>query len=107
MNNGKTSIKSYIIIGVVVLLALVAYFYYKGTQAPAQETLGIDAANNDMVGERVFALLGQMNALRIDKEFFMGQAYLTLRDYSVGIPTLPVGRTNPFAPLPGLTIKAK
>lgn len=105
MNNGKTSFGSYVVIVIIVLIASVAFFYYRGTQSPALDTIGqAQSINNDVAGSRVYTLLGQIDSLNIDRDFFNDETYLTLRDYTVSVPALPVGRSNPFAPVPGLTL---
>ena len=99
--------KSTIIVISVLIVAVIAYFYYQGSKAPASQTL---QSQPDLaaqaVGSQVLALLNQIQSLRIDTSIFKDPAYRTLRDYSVEIPAVPVGRSNPFAPLPGVPAKS-
>jgi hypothetical protein len=101
MNTQKPSKMPYIIIGIVVAVAVLVYFYWAGSSTPSSETLE-ETSNGQVVGAKVFVLLNEINYLKIDSTFFTDPSYKTLRDYSVPIPTLPIGRPNPFAPLPGV-----
>jgi hypothetical protein len=102
MMNKKT------IIGViaVAVVAAVVYFYYMGHSKP--EDVGSLAIQNDpevqASAARVLVLLNQIKSINIDPKFFTSAEYQTLVDYSVVIPPLPVGRPNPFAPLPGSAV---
>jgi hypothetical protein len=105
MNNQphqKSSKLTYIILFVVVAAAMLYYFYFAGTTSPESLTLQEVSLQNQAAGIRVLNLLNEINSLRIDNVFFNEQAYKTLRDYTVDIPALPVGRPNPFSPVPGL-----
>lgn len=100
MNNTQKSSKMpYIIIAIVVIIALIGYFYWSGTQTPVGTTLEQSADSSQAVGSRVFRLLSEINSLRIDSTFFNEPAYRTLIDYSIEVPVLQIGRPNPFAPL--------
>ena len=104
MNTQRQSKTPYIIIAIVVLVGLVGYFYWNGTTAPASATLDVTTGGDQVVGAKVYKLLGEINNLKIDSAFFSNASYRTLRDYSVEIPSLPIGRVNPFAPLPGVLV---
>ena len=102
MNTQKSSKMPYVIIAIVVGIAVTVYFYWNGSQPPATTTLDQISSSDQIVGAKVFKLLSEINSLKIDSAFFSDPSYLTLRDYSVEIPPLPIGRSNPFAPLPGV-----
>ncbi len=104
MNTPKKSLKSIIIIASIIIVALIAYFYYEGSIAVSNSSLTSSAVDADaqQVGLRVMALLNQIKSLKIDTALFRDPSYSTLRDYSVAIPQQNVGRPNPFAPLPGM-----
>ncbi len=104
MNTPKKSLKSIIIIVGIIIVALIAYFYYEGSKPAANSVLVSSAADIDaqQVGVRVLNLLNQIQSLRIDTTLFSDPSYQTLRDYSVAIPQQNVGRSNPFAPIPGM-----
>lgn len=103
MNNKKSSTTSYLIIALVISGALLGYFYWTGNKSPEGLTMQeIDNADR-AVGVRVLTLLGEISSLNIDSAFFSDPSYLTLRDYTVEIPPLPVGRSNPFSSVPGMS----
>lgn len=92
------------IIITIIVVALIAYFYYEGSVPTTNSSLETSIANNEAqaVGVRVLTLLKQIKSLTIDSGLFVDPSYLTLRDYSVQIPPENVGRSNPFAPLSGM-----
>lgn len=103
-----------IILIVVIVLAVAGYFLYtSGNQTVTDATGKIAAlagggdtasAANSGVGADVLVLLNRIKSINIDPAFFTDQAYQSLVDYTVAIPTWTVGRDNPFAPLPGSTV---
>jgi len=98
-----SSLKSTVIILVIIAAALIGYFYYEGSAPSASSSLLTASANPSAsgIGQQVLGLLSQIQSLRIDTALFKDPGYLTLRDFSVTIPPQNVGRSNPFAPLPG------
>jgi hypothetical protein len=105
MNTKPSSNRSTIAVIVIIALVGLGYFYYYGSTAtPSSSISSTDV--NAAVGDQVLNLLNQIKSLNIDTSLFNDAGYLTLRDYSVPIPTLNVGRPNPFAPIPGYTAPA-
>ena len=93
--------KTWIILGVVVLVGAAAYFYISGKPSSGSS---LDATTQDAtgaVGAQVLGLLNQIKSLKIDDTFFSNPVFDTLQDFTVSIPAQSVGRPNPFAPLPG------
>jgi hypothetical protein len=91
-----------VVVGIVVLAII--YFYFSG-ESPATSNSSLQlqsSAQETLVGARVLSLLNQINSLRIDTSIFKTKEYESLTDYAVDIPEIPVGRANPFAPLPGV-----
>lgn len=107
MNNQpqhKSSKMSYLILFLIVAGGLLYYFYSTGSTTPESISMQEESLANQASGIRVLNLLNEINVLKIDNVFFSDQSYRTLRDYTNEIPTLPVGtRSNPFAPVPGLS----
>ena len=108
-NKPASSKKSTITIIAIIIVAVIAYFYYTGTQTSpdAGSSLSTVSANDQAVGAQVLALLNQIQSLKIDTSLFKDPTYLTLRDYTVAIPSVPVGRDDPFAPLPGMASSSR
>ncbi len=94
----------FIIVLVVILAFVVAmYFYTAGGKTPEGGSLlsspsGVDSS----VGAQELALLKQVQSINIDAKFFTSPLYASLVDYSQSIPDRQVGRSNPFAPVPGV-----
>lgn len=104
MNTKKESKTPYLILFIIVICAIGIYFYLKGGEIDSGLTLEQVNVENQAIGAKVLSTLNMLESLKIDGEVFQTPIYKTLVDYSVAIPPLPVGRPNPFAPLPGLTL---
>lgn len=101
--------KTTIIIIVAIVIALGgAYFYLSGdSKQPAASNSLLQSTptqSSGLIGAQVLTLLNQIRTLNIDSTVFKDKAYQSLVDYSVTIPPQNVGRTNPFAPIPGLKV---
>lgn len=98
------SLKNTIIMVSIVVVAFLLFFYFSGKDTP-EGTLTLDQSSPQSSADaaRILNLLNQIQSLRIDTSLFKATAYQTLVDYSVTIPEVPVGRPNPFAPLPGVS----
>lgn len=113
MNTNQSSKKNLIIIVVIIAIAAVAMFYFLGSKKSSDTNSLVESttAERTQAGRHVLALLNQIQRLEIDPSIFdektaLGAVFATLQDYTVEIPELPVGRANPFAPIPGEVIKS-
>ncbi len=97
----KNQIIKYVTIALIVLVAMGVYFYMNGTDTPSSGLEG-SSVEDQIGGERILALLNQINRLEINDSLFRDPVYMSLHDYTVVVPTLPVGRGDPFAPIPGM-----
>lgn len=102
-NTDKSSKKSWIIVIIIIAIAAGAYFYFQGGSAPEDDLLSV-SPSSVLVGANVLSLLNQIQSIRIDTSVFSSPAYQSLVDYTVPIPTLNVGRPDPFAPIPGFAL---
>ncbi len=102
MKQQPHSRKTLIVAIVAIIILALVYFYFSGGAATPDASSTLQTQSANVVGTRVLSLLNQIKSLRIDTSIFKDQAYQTLVDYAVEIPELPVGRPNPFAPLPGV-----
>lgn len=102
MNTPKTSKTPYIVIAIVTIFLVIGYFYWSGSKPVDSLTLE-SGGDGQVVGARVLRLLNEIDSLSIDSEFFSDKSYQTLVDRSVIVPSLPVGRSNPFSPVPGVS----
>lgn len=99
----KPNPKNTTIVAIIAVIVLaIVYFYFSGGATPESERT-IEAQSANVASNRVLSLLNQIQSLQINTDLFKATAYQTLVDYSVEIPELPVGRPNPFAPLPGVS----
>lgn len=86
----------------IIAVAAIVYFFFLGGKAPTDALLQGEFGSASGVGSEELAILNQVRSLDIDPSIFQSAVYQTLIDYSVPIPAQPVGRVNPFAPLPGV-----
>jgi hypothetical protein len=106
MNTTKSSSKKTIIIGVIVIaVTFLAWYFYQKGRSPAVGTSGLVATpgaiagvDQSAVGAGVLSVLNSVSSIHIDSSFFSSPAYQSLVDYSIAVPSAPVGRPNPFAP---------
>ena len=101
-----SSWKSITAIIVIFVVFAIGYFYYSGgTPSPVSGSLLQTQVSPEAnaASARILSLLNQIRTLKIDTSIFKDPAYMTLTDYSVAIPAVPVGRPNPFAPIPGVS----
>ena len=98
--------KTLIGIAIILIIAVGIYFYTSSSgSSPSQGLLQAETSPEaSAAAARVLTLLNQIKSLRIDRSLFSDPAYQTLRDYSVPIPAVGVGRSNPFAPLSGVSV---
>ena len=52
------------------------------------------------VSKELLVTLTNLRTIRLDDSIFSDPSFISLADYGVTIPPQPVGRRNPFAPLP-------
>jgi hypothetical protein len=100
MNTKPSSTKSTLAVLLIIGLFGVAYYFYNSYMPSSTDSITADNSDSD-VGAHVLSLLNQIQSLNIDSTIFKDPGFNTLVDYSVEIPPVPVGRPNPFAPLPG------
>ncbi len=91
---------------VVIISLLVAAFVWIGLSSSGGSASGSlltteVVANNGPDADLVATLLA-LRAVRLDASLFTDPAFVSLRDYSTEIIPEPIGRPNPFAPLPGI-----
>lgn len=93
-----------IIISVVALLVIVVgvYFYNTGGQLPSGGSLLSAPTQDSDIGVAELALLQRIKSIKIDTKFFSSIAFTSLTDYTQVIPRQDVGRSDPFASIPGV-----
>lgn len=89
-----------LVIGLAGFVGIVGWYVLRG--APASDALLVTeqvAAPNEAERDLVATLL-QLRTVTLDGTIFSDPAFQSLLDYGIEIVPEPVGRTNPFAPLP-------
>ncbi|MEK7185649.1 MAG: hypothetical protein AAB726_03435 [Patescibacteria group bacterium] len=91
-----------LIVGLVVV-AVAGYFTFTRSPAPdaaVSTTSGESSVAAAAVGQELVIELNRLKALRnINTEILSEPAFESLVDYTQPIPTQPLGRLNPFAPI--------
>jgi hypothetical protein len=110
----QSSSKLPAVIGILLVIGAAFYYYYSylpSATAPVSPdssltvtSSGTSAPGGAVVGSDVLALLNEISGLNIDTSFFRTQVYQSLTDFTVTIPPEPVGKSNPFSPLPGYAL---
>jgi hypothetical protein len=98
--------KSTIVVIIIVIILVIAYFYYEGGSSSGSGSLLVSQGGDQSIGSDELNLLSQIQSLKIDTSIFKDPGYQALVDYSVAIPTEPVGRPNPFAPFTGEAVSS-
>jgi len=88
-------------------MAIGGYFYFTGEPQDSSSGLTSEGISDPQVAQqvasadRILSLLNQVNSINIDPEFFKSTVFRSLFDRAVNVPEQPVGRKNPFVPIPG------
>ena len=98
-------IKQHLLVFIIVIAVVVGGVWYglsqSGTPAPllATETVGGVTVNGSADQQLVGSLLA-LRSVTLSGTIFSEPAFLSLQDFGTTIVPEPVGRDNPFAPLP-------
>jgi hypothetical protein len=92
------------VIGVCVaaVAALVIYVMYfsGGSSATLSSSSSVSTAS-----QNILVTLQDLNTIKLDDSIFTNPVFLSLTDFGVTIPLENVGRSDPFAPLAGVSLK--
>ncbi len=93
--------KGVLIIAVIAILLLTFYMMGNTNSQGGNILLSSQNALTENVDDReLLQLLIDMRNIRLDGAIFESDIYKSLQDFSKPIVPEPVGRTDPFAPLP-------
>lgn len=97
--------KTQIEIGAAVLALILIGWYFFGRSSSTDYAPGaLLEVNQDpveaIIGRDLLLALNKMKSIKLDISFFNGPEYKSLEDNTVEIPRQPIGRRDPFAPLP-------
>jgi len=99
-NAPASKTKTYLTVGIIVVVLVIAYLYFTGGSSPSAASLL--QSSTASVGSEDLALLNQVRSIHIDTTLFSSPVYQSLQDYSVPIDPQNVSRPDPFAPIPGV-----
>ena len=90
------------LIAILVLIVVLGMGWYalSGSSAPAPSLTTTQAAGTSPADQTLVTTLLALRAVKLDATIFSDPAFVDLRDFSTQIVPEPVGRDNPFAPLP-------
>jgi hypothetical protein len=88
-------------IGAVVVIALGSAYIYFFTGPASQPPLDASTANN-AAEQQFLNLAAELQPISFDTSLFSDPRFANLVDLTVPITPEPQGRTDPFAPIPGL-----
>ena len=94
----KSSAKSLLILGGIIVIGIFAYFYFTGSPQDTSSQLSAGTQTDSVTNEatQIITLLNQTSALRIDTALFNSPVYKSLVDHTVPVVVQPVGKPNPF-----------
>lgn len=87
-----------------LLLVVGGWWYYTtfvAGSAGSSDLLTSSSADAPLEGAKLVSALGQLQGVKLDDAIFKNPVFHTLVDFGIEIPPQPIGRPNPFAPLPG------
>ncbi len=99
--------KFLILIFVAVAVILVYFiFYSKKKDAGSESNVAVTSSGPmstngikvDSEGNELLGMSESLKGIKIDPGFFDNPIFKSLVDNSVDLPSVPTGRTNPFAP---------
>lgn len=91
---------SLIFIAAIVLLGAFGFYYYAGSGSSDVLTA---SGTTIPEGQNILALLTKVQKIKLNDAIFSDPVFLSLTDFGTTLPPQPIGRTNPFAPLSGLS----
>ncbi len=91
-----------ILVIVIIIVALLAWYGMSGGGNTGGSLLSATApsSNNSVDDRELLQLLTDMRNIHLEGHIFESPAYTSLYDFSRSIVPEPVGRQDPFAPLP-------
>ncbi len=105
----KQIITDIVVVIILPLLLIGAYYSFKGDNGTLLSLVSPSVATapgegGQALGVKTTTALVLLRTIpkELNQSLFSDPAYLMLKDYQVTIPTIPLGRINPFTPPPTL-----
>lgn len=90
----------------IAILAAVGFFAYDFfNQSVFAQDSNLTVSTNQLatlIDPASEAMLDEISSITLDTSIFSNPVFLSLNDYTNPLPQESAGRTNPFAPYPGL-----
>lgn len=88
-------------LGIATLLVLAGayWFFFSGSSAPPLSLSG----SQNVAQARFEMLIGELAPISFDLSILSDERFAALLDITVPTTPEPIGRTDPFAPLPGVS----
>lgn len=84
---------------IVVVVGVGGYFAYKSGGSGELLSSTATSTPTSKVSRELLLTLSDLKSITLDSSIFQDAAFMSLVDFRVDIPLMPVGRENPFAPL--------
>lgn len=92
------------LIAALVLIAVIAVAWYELSASPAAPSSLLSTSAAGGADQQLVSTLLTLRAVTLSGAIFNDQSFKTLQDFTTQIQPEPVGRTDPFAPLPGAAV---
>ena len=103
MQNQKNNKQKILLLILVIVLIFALYFFFFRNNNIALPEVAFDEFGNPIetmvVGYDLINLLDQLQGVELNDSLFRTPAFQKLTDYSIELPSLPQGRSNPFSPI--------
>ena len=100
----KNIIKKTPIFLLIAILVVVGLFGYGliGHPVMAQSDLSVTGnSSGTLIDPQSEAVLNDIESIQLDTNFFTDSTFASLQDFTIPLSPEPVGKSNPFALLPG------
>ena len=94
--------KNLVIIGAVIILLVIVLWLVIGRGGGEINQILIEVSSDPVeliIGRDMLVALDKMRNVKLDTGFLSNSVYQSLSDFKVEIPSQPIGRRDPFAPI--------
>lgn len=111
MQKQQDNKKNLVLVVIIIAVILGAYYMFAKSGDDvnddallvAEYQMGPDGtalSDTGMIGQDLLNLLNELESIELDDSIFSNEIFTSFEDYTIEITAQPVGRDNPFAPLP-------
>jgi hypothetical protein len=100
--------RTLILVGIAVLIAGAAWYGLSNSSTSSSGLVTTPISTVSSPAEQgLIATLLTLRAVKLDGTIFSDPVFMSLKDFSTEIVAEPVGRENPFAPLPSRSLPSE